>query len=183
MENPMSTLCLAFALGVVTWTLLEYLLHRFVFHEKRLGPWMARDHLRHHAKVDWFVPLSTKLALAAVILSLLTLGASFVGALPAALYLVGTVSGWVFYEVLHRRIHVAPPRGAYGTWARRHHLAHHFGHATKNHGVSSPFWDLVFGTYLPVAQVTVPRLHAHKFPWLFEGETIAARWQSHYRVV
>ena len=49
--------------------------------------------------------------------------------------------------------------------------------------MSSPFWDLVFGTYLPVAQVTVPRLHAHKFPWLFEGETIAARWQSHYRVV
>lgn len=177
------SLTLAFALGLVTWTLLEYLLHRFAFHEKVLGLWLAKDHLKHHAKVDWFVPLSTKLALAAVILSILTIAASFVGALPAALYIVGVVSGWAFYEVLHRRIHVAAPMGAYGVWARRHHLAHHFGHATKNHGVTSPVWDIVFGTYVPITQVTVPRLHVQKFPWLLEGDGIAPTWQSQYRVV
>jgi sterol desaturase/sphingolipid hydroxylase (fatty acid hydroxylase superfamily) len=177
------SLTLAFALGIVTWTLLEYLLHRFAFHEKVLGVWLAKDHLKHHAKVDWFSPLSVKLALATVILSLLTLGASFFGALPAALYIVGVVSGWAFYEVLHRRIHVAAPMGAYGVWARRHHLAHHFGHATKNHGVTSPVWDIVFGTYVPITQVTVPRLHVRKFPWLLDGDTIAPTWQSQYRVV
>lgn len=172
--------------GICTWTLLEYLLHRFAFHEKVLGVWLAKDHLKHHAKIDWFVPLSTKLTLAAVVLSALFAVASLVGALPAASFVGGVVSGWVFYELLHRRIHVARPLNRYGTWARRHHLAHHFGHATKNHGVTSPVWDLAFGTYVPVKQVTVPRLHVAKFPWLLEsetGRTVAARWQAEYRVV
>ena len=131
-----ASLLVAFLVGICTWSLLEYLLHRFAFHEKVLGLWLAKDHLKHHAKVDWFVPLTTKLALAAVILTLLFVGASFIGALPAAAFVTGVVGGWAFYEVLHRRIHVARPLNGYGTWARRHHLAHHFGHATKNHGVT-----------------------------------------------
>lgn len=160
------TLCLAFVVGLVAWTLLEYLLHRFVFHERALGVWLAKDHLQHHAKVDWFVPLRTKLAAAAAVLAVLFLGASLAGALPAATFSAGTVCGWVFYEVLHRRIHVARPRNAYGRWARRHHLAHHFGHSRQNHGVTSPIWDRAFGTYVVLEQVTVPRMHLSKFPWL-----------------
>ena len=182
------TLTFSFVIGLFTWTLLEYLLHRFAFHEKKLGLLLAKDHLKHHAKVDWFVPLTTKLAAAAVILSILFVGASFLGALPAATFITGVVSGWVYYEVLHRRIHVAGPRNAYGTWARRHHLAHHFGHSTKNHGVTSPIWDMAFGTYVPITQVTGPRLHVAKFPWLLASSepgdrTIAPAWSEQYRVV
>lgn len=178
------TLALAFLIGLVTWTLLEYVLHRFAFHEKVLGVWLAKDHLKHHAKVDWFVPLHTKLAMASVVLSILFVAASLLGALPAATFVAGIVVGWLFYEVLHRRIHVARPLNGYGRWARRHHLAHHFGHAKQNHGVTSPIWDRVFGTYVEVEQVTVPRMHLSKFPWLEGGpRTIAPAWQREYRVV
>lgn len=178
------TLSVAFFSGLVGWTLLEYLLHRFAFHEKKLGLWLAKDHLKHHAKVDWFVPLSTKVAAAFVVLSILFAAASVLGALPAATFISGIVVGWVYYEVLHRRIHVAGPLNRYGIWARRHHLAHHFGHAQKNHGVTSPIWDMAFGTYVPVTQVTVPRLHVEKFPWLLDGpKSIAPAWREQYRVV
>ena len=78
---------------------------------------------------------------------------------------LGIAAGYLFYEVLHRRIHVAAPFGRYGRWARVHHLAHHFGRADANHGVTSPLWDWVFGTRAPRATVKVPRKHAAKFPW------------------
>ena len=122
----------AFVAGVVVWTWLEYMLHRWVFHRRVLGRIPSREHLKHHAKVDWFAPWSSKLALAVPALALLSglgvLGAGAAGAgLPA-----GTFAGWLVYEWIHRRIHVTAPRNAYERWARAHHLSHHFGRSHAN---------------------------------------------------
>lgn len=156
--------------GLALWTLLEYVLHRFVFHDGALGDALSRDHLRHHAEVDWFAPLQLRLGLAAVILpALAALSLALTGGPFAAGLLAGVVGGWIGYEVLHRRIHVAAPLNRYGRWARRHHLAHHFGSAGFNHGVTSPLWDLAFGTLRPARVVRVPRRHAAKFPWIAAG--------------
>lgn len=184
---------LAVILGLFGWTLLEYVLHRFVFHERILGARLSRDHLKHHAKVDWFVPARAKAALAAVVIGALgALGLALSAAAGFAAFTAGLILGWLAYEWLHRRIHWAAPTGAYGEWARRHHLAHHFGLPNKNHGVSSPLWDWVFGTYVPVAAVRVPRLHATKFPWLVEavdkredarGYRVRADWADQYAIV
>ncbi|MEQ1508731.1 MAG: hypothetical protein ABMB14_41270, partial [Myxococcota bacterium] len=62
-----------FIAGMGLWTLLEYLLHRFVFHDRMLGKAAAAEHLQHHARVDWFSPWSSKLGLAAVVLPAVTL--------------------------------------------------------------------------------------------------------------
>lgn len=174
--------------GALVWTFLEYTLHRFAFHEKKLGNRVAREHLKHHAKVDWFAPMSVKATMAVVILTPIVALVAMVGGAFAAALPVGIVGSWIAYEIVHRRIHVSAPMGPYGRWARRHHLAHHFGHSTKNHGVTSPIWDLVFGTYVPIREVTVPRLHARKFPWLLEDASaekpaIAATWTPEYRIV
>lgn len=175
-------------LGGLGWTLLEYLLHRFVFHERLLGPGPARPHLKHHAKVDWFMPARTKAGLATgVMATIVVIAVASPWAASFAAFGCGLISGWLGYEWLHRRIHVAAPFGAYGRWARRHHLAHHFGHAGKNHGVTSPIWDLVFGTYRAASTVRIPRLHASKFPWLLEGEgrerRIRDAWATTYSVI
>lgn len=163
---------LAFAAGLLLWTFLEYVLHRFAFHERKLGQRVAREHLEHHAKVDHFAPFTHKLALAVPILAaIFGLGWLVTSAPIAAGLALGVVTGWLSYEVLHRRIHVAAPLNAYGRWARRHHLSHHFGNAKLNHGVSSPIWDHVFGTHAPKATVLVPRRHATKFPWLLDDAT------------
>lgn len=172
---------LAFGFGGFTWTLLEYVLHRFVFHDRVLGVGPAREHLDHHAKVDWFAPLSSKLRMAAVILPALALVAVPVAGWGAgSAYVIGIVGGWLGYELLHRAIHVWPPRTAYGRWAWRHHLHHHFGDPRRNHGVTSPLWDLVFRTYTPVRTVIVPQRSAKKLPWLLDGEAVVADLSETY---
>ena len=62
-----------------------------------------------------------------------------------------------FYDVLHRCQHTHRGYGRYGRWARRHHFTHHFVDARCNHGVTSPLWDFVFGTYRKPGVITVPR--------------------------
>jgi sterol desaturase/sphingolipid hydroxylase (fatty acid hydroxylase superfamily) len=174
-----------FGAGVVLWTLLEYLLHRFVFHEALLGSALARDHRRHHGRVDWFAPLHRKLLVAAMVLpAWAALGAAVAASLFGAGLAIGVSAGWLSYELLHRRIHVAAPRNRYGAWARRQHLAHHFNAPQSNHGVTSPLWDLVFGTYHTVTVVRIPRPHVEKFPWLFdEGAVrVTARFAPEYVV-
>ncbi len=172
--------------GLVLWTFLEYVLHRFAFHRRTFGRFVAREHLRHHAEVDYFASPLAKLALAVPVLTGLALpGTLLLGPALGASVPSGVVAGWLVYEVIHRRIHVRAPRGPYERWARRHHLLHHFGRADSNHGVSSPLWDLVFGTLVRGEQVRVPRRYAGKFPWLLEPGTtdrLAAGYAADYRL-
>ena len=177
---------IAFVLGLMLWTLLEYLLHRWVFHRRVLGQRLAREHLKHHAKVDWFAPWSLKLAVAVPILGAIGgLGVLVAGAPGAALSL-GTFSGWVVYEWIHRQIHVAAPRNAYARWARANHLSHHFGRVHANHGVTSPVWDRVFGTSEDPGVIVVPRVYAPKFPWLIEDRdgkaAVRVAYEAGYRL-
>ena len=50
MPSPDSPLLLALGLplGAVLWTFMEYVLHRFAFHEAKGGNYGSREHLRHH---------------------------------------------------------------------------------------------------------------------------------------
>jgi dihydroceramide fatty acyl 2-hydroxylase len=181
----MMAFTIGLGVGVVLWTLLEYTLHRFAFHRRMFGKLVAKEHLLHHAKVDYFAHWSMKVALAVpVLLAIVTVSSLLVGWQLGTSVPVGVLSGYGFYEVLHRRIHVSAPLGAYGRWARRHHLLHHFGKSDMNHGVTSPLWDVAFGTLAPRSTVRVPRQYAAKFPWLFEADSasIQAVYANDYRV-
>ena len=155
--------------GVVLWTLLEYVFHRFVFHSRVLGQAAAREHVEHHARVNWFAPWRSKMLPAVAVLGGAAVVAGvFVGVVDGVVFALGTTVAWLGYEALHRDIHLRAPRTAYGRWARRHHLHHHFQNARTNFGVSTPFWDIAFGTFARVATVRVPQRHAHQFPWLLD---------------
>lgn len=161
------TLVAAVVAGVALWSLLEYLLHRFVFHEMPGQALGAREHRMHHADPRYFAPWTQK-ALAGVAVTALLgpLAWALVGAAPAAAFTGGFVGMYLLYEVLHRRVHTHPPRGPYGRWRRRNHLAHHFTDPRRAHGVTSPVWDGVFGTTLPAHRVRVPRKLA--MDWLLD---------------
>jgi sterol desaturase/sphingolipid hydroxylase (fatty acid hydroxylase superfamily) len=160
---------LAAGLGAVGWTLLEYVLHRFVFHgasATRLG---AKEHRRHHAQVDYFAPWWQKaLAALAVTAVMLPLAIVAQGAAIGLSLTAGFIGMYLLYEVLHRRAHTHPPTGPYGRWRRRSHFAHHFVDPRRGQGVTTPVWDRVFGTRLPVERVPVPRRLA--MPWLVDAE-------------
>ena len=161
--------------GAATWSLAEYLLHRFAGHVPRGRIRFSREHLAHHAEPTYFTPTARKAQTAAVVIALVA------APVIAALGLVAGLSGlggflvaYVGYELTHRRIHTHRPLGPYGRMIRRHHLHHHFGAPRMNHGVTSPIWDLVFGTYQRPARVRVPVRHA--LPWMVDesGELRAA---------
>lgn len=179
----MLSLTFAFLAGVAGWTLLEYVLHRFVFHgasAKRVG---AKEHRRHHAQVDYFAPWWQK-AIAAIVTTaiLLPVLSLIMGAQLGGAATLGFVAMYLLYEVLHRRAHTRAPRGRYGRWRRKNHFAHHFADPRLAQGVTTPFWDWAFGTRLSVERVRVPRRLA--MPWLVDanGELLPA-YSADYELV
>lgn len=148
----------AAAAGVLTWTLLEYIIHRWLGHDRRFrGNAFGVEHIRHHIEGNYFAPMWKKLIAAAITAAVL-IGPAIVvaGTAVGTAYVLGLVTFYGMYEVLHRREHTHAGIGAYGRWARRHHFHHHFVDGRRNHGVTTPIWDFVFGTYETPTLIRVP---------------------------
>lgn len=175
---------LAFVLGVLTWSLLEYCIHRWLGHDARLRPnFFEVEHTQHHAHGDYFAPTWKKASAAVLALGAAALPAVWLaGVGPGIAYAAGLAGFYAFYEVLHRRAHTHAGFGAYGRWVRRHHFWHHFGDPRVNHGVTSPLWDVVFGTLRRPERITVPVKLA--MPWLVDPQTgdVRPEFADHYRL-
>jgi sterol desaturase/sphingolipid hydroxylase (fatty acid hydroxylase superfamily) len=169
------TLLLPALLGALTWTLLEYVIHRWMGHDRRFRRTpFGVEHVRHHAQGDYFAPTWKKLLLAAALTALLSLPAALlVGAAPGLAYVVGLMAFYGVYEVSHRREHTHAGIGPYARWARRHHFHHHFVDPRSNHGVTTPLWDMVFGTYQRAGTIPVPARMC--MPWLRDPVTGGVR--------
>lgn len=165
----------AAACGVLSWTLLEYLIHRWMGHDRRFrrSPFGV-EHVRHHIEGNYFAPGWKKLIAAALFVGILIGPALAVASRANGVAFVGGLVGFYgVYEWLHRREHTHAGIGPYGRWARRHHFHHHFVDGRVNHGVTSPIWDLVFGTYETPGVIRVPAKLC--MAWLLDPETGAVR--------
>lgn len=140
--------------GWLFWSLVEYMLHRFLFHSLTPTEEHPENYLAHAYHHD-FPDDSTRLVmvpigswpLAVIFSSLfrLVLGPNLW--FPA---FAGAAVGYVAYDWVHYYTHHARPTGGIGRWMRMYHLQHHFDHSPTRYGVSSPLWDFVFGTYKPI---------------------------------
>jgi hypothetical protein len=130
---------LALAGGLLLWTAIEYLMHRFAFHG-------FAPHWEHHAD-----PVDVKYILAPFPLSLSVSAGLWVAmwaitrstALPG-LILAGVWVGYLTYEGVHLRIHSNAPGGPLLRALRRRHYYHHFADDRFYYGVTTPLWDFVF---------------------------------------
>lgn len=175
----------ALLLGAIAWTFLEYVIHRWLGHDARTRPNpFAAEHTRHHSEGNYFAP-SWKKAVTAVGIAALLIGPSLALAGPVAgsCFVAGLISMYVAYEVLHRREHTHPGRGAYMKRLRRHHFYHHFADPHFNHGVTTPLWDWVFGTLHTPTMIRVPRKLA--MAWLVDPETgdVRSEHADHYALL
>jgi hypothetical protein len=162
----------SFVLGSLAWSASEYAIHRFVGHGPKRAPPTTllgrltlsglaaefnREHLAHHTDPSYFAKSSRKALAAALVMPAMTAAlAPLLGLRHAAALTLGFGVAYGAYEVVHRRIHTHPPRGRYGRWLRRHHLHHHYKSPRGNHGVTSPLWDLAFGSLRPLERIRVP---------------------------
>lgn len=143
-----------FALGVLAWTLLEYVLHRWVFHfTPNSASEFQRDvsYLIHGVHHDWphdpdrlVMPPVVAVILAVVIGYPLR---AVIGPTIFPGFFSGLVAGYVWYDMTHYAVHHYAQRTAIGHLQRRNHLVHHFAQPEMLYGVTSTLWDHVFGTY------------------------------------
>ena len=147
---------LCIAAGLFLWTLVEYTLHRFVFHfepksegQKRLA-FLA--HGIHHAqpmvKSRLVMPFAMSVPLGLFFYGLLTLVFSVIlgkGQWVAPLF-AGLLAGYVTYDMTHYAAHHFRPRSGVLKAIRRSHMLHHGSTHDRRFGVTSPLWDYVFGT-------------------------------------
>jgi len=145
-----------FGLGVLSWMLLEYGLHRFVFHFNARSVFgrklLYAAHMSHHENPRARNRLFSSLIISLPIATAYFLLASIVtGSLHAASYLFfGLTTAYSCYEWLHFQAHHRRPRLRLFRYLRTYHLLHHHDTPGLRFGVTSPLFDLLFGTFRPV---------------------------------
>lgn len=170
---------LLFALlaGVVSWTFAEYCLHRYLGHEHKGKNFFKKEHLIHHGKINYFAPFYKKAIFALIVSLLLVLVLQFIFSLQSTiLFVVGFVGMYLLYEFTHFSYHTMHPSRLF-IKLRQRHFYHHFNNPNSNYGVTTNFWDRVFGTFVYVNEpVKVPRRMAGS--WL-----LTERYQSYFKLV
>jgi sterol desaturase/sphingolipid hydroxylase (fatty acid hydroxylase superfamily) len=144
----------ALACGAMLWTLVEYLLHRFVYHEVAV---VRELHGMHHAHPNDFIgaPIWVSIVGFSSILAMLALLCDVEIACGIT---SGLIVGYLSYLLMHDAVH----RWQLGerSWLRSHrlrHLRHHRNAEPGNFGVTTGFWDLVFGTAIVPERARGPR--------------------------
>lgn len=147
LKLPFSTFVPLFILGLLLWTLTEYVIHRFVFHSHVFQTrwprfYMIIHGIHHDTPLDknrLLVPLYVSLPLGSLFYFIfLTIFPTYADALFS-----GFILGYLTYDITHYRIHHFQPVTWVGKQLRAYHFKHHFKDHSKNFGVSSPLWDVV----------------------------------------
>lgn len=151
------------ALGLAIWSLAEYLLHRFMFHFDKSPKLHFFLHGIHHEYPNdhtrLVMPPGASGVMAVAFWFLFRAVVGYEMALPL---FAGFVAGYVWYDTTHYWAHIAKPTTRWGRMLRRHHMQHHYATPHIRFGVSTPLWDVVFGTYkdkpgaAPVASAEPP---------------------------
>ncbi|WP_437907333.1 sterol desaturase family protein [Sorangium sp. So ce327] len=139
---------LFWAAGLAGWTLIEYLLHRFLFHlpaEHPLAFLGARIHLAHHEAADQTPIVKPPAATLGAFSAGFCATAAAAGVSRAAPLWAGLVAGYLLYELSHLAAHLLSDAEHPLPAQRRHHLRHHAAPRAR-FGVSSALWDRAFDT-------------------------------------
>ncbi|KAH3688881.1 hypothetical protein WICPIJ_000126 [Wickerhamomyces pijperi] len=148
-----------FFVGLGVWTLLEYCLHRFLFH---LDHYLPNNQLaftvhfllhgvHHYLPMDKFrlvMPPTLFVVLAYPFYKLVFALLPFYWACSG---FAGGIFGYICYDMTHYFLHHAK-LPEYFQNLKKYHLEHHYKNYELGFGVTSWFWDKVFGTYLDIGE-------------------------------
>lgn len=139
-----------FILGFFSFTLIEYIAHRYLFHMQPTTELKRKVQYALHGLHHEYPKDKDRLAMPPIMSLLLATILFFVfyflidtkvfGFLP------GFITGYCGYLFVHFIVHAyAPPNNIFkGLWLN--HSIHHYKDNTQIFGVSSQLWDYIFGT-------------------------------------
>ena len=133
---------LSYGAGLLSWSLLEYTFHRWVYHKGRTPA--HHGHKLHHESPQMLI------AMPWFIVTAFLAGVWYVFAYRLHLHFVlgffaALATGFVFYGVFHHIHHHFNFQNPRYRKLRAHHIIHH-QYPNVNFGVTSRLWDHVFGT-------------------------------------
>jgi len=161
MNNPLLTASYwVFGLGL--WTLVEYSLHRFLFHiedylpDNRVGVTLhfLLHGIHHYLPMDKLrlvMPPTLFLVLATPFYHLAHYLFSYDWYVATAVF-CGGIFGYICYDLTHYFLHHRTLPSYYRE-LKKYHLQHHFADYDNGFGVTSRFWDRIFGTELQMPQI------------------------------
>ncbi|MFL5826196.1 MAG: sterol desaturase family protein [Thermoleophilaceae bacterium] len=141
------------ALGYLIWSLSEYWIHRIIFHFEPQDGIGARLHWIIHGVHHDHPNDPLRLVMPPSVSVPLSTGFFFafwgVFGLPIAWAVAaGFFLGYLAYDMTHYHLHHHTSRTRMGRYLRELHMRHHFQDHTRGYGISAPYWDKVFGTWL-----------------------------------
>ena len=131
-------------LGLASWTAIEYALHRYVLHS--LQPF-TRWHAEHHQRPTALICAPTILSGSLIGTLVFLPGWLMLGLWSACALTLGVLIGYLAYAVTHHATHHWRAESAWLKRRKRWHALHHHGGDRQGcYGVTSAFWDHVFGS-------------------------------------
>ncbi len=134
--------CASLLMGLATWTVVEYAVHRYVYHH---APLFSTMHDSHHQAPNAFIGVPSFIS-SGFLIAVCYFPLRIFDAVAAGGFTSGMLLGYAAYMFVHHATHhfsIQPGDWLYA--ARVRHMAHHY-HDDANFGVSTGFWDRVFGT-------------------------------------
>jgi cyclopropane-fatty-acyl-phospholipid synthase len=139
--------------GLLGWTAVEYVLHRYVLHG--LPPF--RDwHTLHHQRPLALIYAPTLFIACLFAVAVFLPAWWWMGTGGASALTVGLLGGYLAYAVTHHATHHWRGKGAWLAERRRWHALHHHGVRPGCYGVTTSFWDHVFGSTVPLRSSALP---------------------------
>lgn len=141
---------LLFLSGLFFFTLVEYLMHRYLYHIPATTPRRKKISYTMHGVHHDYPKDKSRLAMPPV-LSLLIATVLFVlyravlGDLVFG-FLSGFLVGYAGYLAIHYSVHAFKVPGNFLKILWHHHSIHHYREPDRAFGVSSPLWDHIFRT-------------------------------------
>ena len=140
-------LCLLFT-GWLSWTFIEYMLHRFRDHghDGHTKSKTVQMHHHHHTHPTE-IRVSGRQRTILLFLSMASLGISFILQNYFA-FIAGLICGFTWFIFMHYVLH---QKWSVKVFPRlhRYHIYHHCKYPNHCHGISVPWWDILFNTTPP----------------------------------
>lgn len=152
--NPILALSL-WGLGLFVWTLIEYCLHRFLFHlddnlpENNIAFTLhfLLHGVHHYLPMDKMRLVMPPTLFIVLCYPFYKLVFSIFPYYVACSGFAGGFLGYILYDVCHYSLH-HKRLPSYIQKLKNYHLEHHYKNYRLGFGVTSMFWDKVFHTYL-----------------------------------
>ncbi|KAF9992914.1 fatty acid alpha-hydroxylase, partial [Entomortierella chlamydospora] len=138
-----------FLAGVVLWSLLEYMLHRFLFHLDDILPdstvsiaaHFLLHGIHHYLPMDRLRLVMPPLLAVVIAYPVDRLVRSVIAEPQGYAMLAGAYFGYILYDMTHYYLHHANVFKSHFREMKTYHLAHHYKNFQGGYGITSKVWD------------------------------------------